>query len=41
MSDFDISNYQLYEADGVFTYKNQNTTLGFVRYNEKADNIFL
>jgi len=37
MSDFDISNYQLDEADGVFMYKNQNTTLGFVRFNEKAE----
>ena len=37
MSDFDILNYQLDDADGVFTYKNQNTTLGFVRFNEKAE----
>ena len=34
MSSFDFSNYELDESDGVFTYKNKNTTLGFVRFNE-------
>jgi GNAT superfamily N-acetyltransferase len=34
MSSFDFSNYKLDESDGVFTYKNENTTLGFVRFNE-------
>jgi GNAT superfamily N-acetyltransferase len=29
-----FSNYKLDESDGVFTYKNENTTLGFVRFNE-------
>ncbi len=27
----------LSEADGVFTYKNDNTTLGFVRFNNKGE----
>jgi hypothetical protein len=34
MSRFDFSNYKLDEADGVFTFKNENTTLGFVRFND-------
>ena len=34
MSRIDFSNYKLDESDGVFTYKNENTTLGFVRFNE-------
>ena len=34
MNSFDFSNYKLDESDGVFTYKNENTTLGFVRFNE-------
>ena len=34
MNIIDFSNYKLDETDGVFTYKNENTTLGFVRFNE-------
>ena len=34
MNSFDFSNYKLDESDGVFTYKNENTTLGFVRFSE-------
>ena len=34
MNSFDFSDYTLGESDGVFTYKNENTTLGFVRFNE-------
>ena len=37
MSSFDFSNYKLDESDGVFTYKNENTTLGFVRFNDKGE----
>ena len=37
MNSFDFSNYKLDESDGVFTYKNENTTLGFVRFNEKGE----
>ena len=36
MNSIDLSTYKLDEADGVFTYKNENTTLGFVRFNEKG-----
>merc|ERR1711938_248464 len=31
MNSFDFSNYKLDESDGVFTYKNENTTLGLVK----------
>ena len=34
MNSFDFSDYKLDESDGVFTYKNVNTTLGFVRFSE-------
>ena len=37
MSSFDFSNYKLDESDGVFTFKNENTTLGFVRFNNKGE----
>ena len=37
MNTIDLSTYKLDEADGVFTYKNENTTLGFVRFNKKAE----
>ena len=34
MNSIEFSNYKLDESDGIFTYKNVNTTLGFVRFNE-------
>ena len=37
MNSVDLINYELEETDGVFTYKNENTTLGFVRFNKKAE----
>ena len=37
MNSVDLINYELEEADGVFTYKNEYTTLGFVRFNKKAE----
>ena len=37
MNNIDISNYILEESDGVFTIKNDNTTLGFVRFNENGE----
>ena len=33
----DLSEYTLKESDGVFTFKNKNTTIGFVRFNEKSE----
>ena len=37
MNSIDFSNYKLDESDDVFTYKNENTTLGFVRFNAKGE----
>ena len=31
------SNYDISFSDGIVTFKNINTTLGFVRYNEDAE----
>ncbi len=32
-----IHNFTINEADGIFTFKNANTTLGFVRFNKKGE----
>ena len=32
-----ISNYIISESDGVITFKNKNTTIGFVRFNQKSE----
>ena len=37
MKNFDLNNYELKETDGVFTLKNINTTIGFVRFNELGE----
>ena len=37
MSKIDLSKYKIDESDGVFTFKNENTTIGFVRFNEKGE----
>ena len=37
MNSIDFLDYKLNESDGVFTYKNENTTLGFVRFNENGE----
>ena len=37
MTNIDISKYKLVESDDVFTFKNENTTLGFVRFNVKGE----
>ena len=37
MSDFDLSKFELIETDDVFTLKNLNTTVGFVRFNKKGE----
>ena len=37
MSNLDNTNYDVDLSDGVITFKNINTTLGFVRYNERAE----
>ena len=37
MINIDNSNYELVESDEVFTFKNENTTLGFVLFNDKGE----
>ena len=37
MNLIDFSDVILSESDGVFTLKNNNTTLGFVRFNNKGE----
>ena len=37
MNKLNNSSYNISFSDGVVTFKNINTTLGFVRYNEKAE----
>ena len=32
-----ISDYEISETDGVITFKNKNTTIGFVRFNNKGE----
>ena len=34
MNILDVSNFEIRETGGVFTFKNENTTIGFVRFNE-------
>ena len=36
MDELNNANYDISCSDGVITFKNINTTLGFVRYNEEA-----
>ena len=37
MQNIDLSNYELTQSDGVFTLKNLNTTIGFVRFNNEGE----
>ena len=37
MSNLDNANYDVDLSDGVITFKNINTTIGFIRYNEAAE----
>jgi ribosomal protein S18 acetylase RimI-like enzyme len=37
MNNLDNTNYDVDLSDGVITFKNVNTTLGFVRYNQEAE----
>ncbi len=34
MTTFEVSNFEIDETEGVFTFKNENTTIGFVRFNK-------
>ena len=37
MNELNNSNYDISFIDGVVTFKNINTTLGYIRYNEEAE----
>ena len=37
MISLEVSNFEIEETEGVFTFKNKNTTIGFVRFNEKGE----
>ena len=37
MKNLDVLDFEIKETDGVFTFKNENTTIGFVRFNEKGE----
>jgi len=37
MNELNNTNYDISFSDGVVTFKNINTTIGFVRYNEEAE----
>ena len=37
MPKIDLSKYKIEESDGVFTFKNDNTTLGFVKFNSTVE----
>ena len=43
MKNFNFKDYKIFETDGVFTFKNINTTIGFIRYknNGKIEYIFV
>ena len=34
MKNLDLKDYEIVKSDGVFTLKNLNTTIGFVRFSE-------
>ena len=31
------SNYEISQIDGVITFKNKNTTIGFIRFNDNGE----
>jgi len=37
MIDNQTFNYDISEIDGVITFKNKNTTIGFIRFNYKGE----
>ena len=37
MAGINFSKYVLDDTDGIFTLKNKNTTLGFVRFNDNGE----
>ena len=41
MSKINLSKYKIDESDGVFTFKNENTTLGFVRFYSIGEVVYI
>ena len=37
MTDNLLSSYEISVIDGVITFKNKNTTIGFIRFNSKGE----
>ena len=37
MNNLVVSNFEIEETEGVFTFKNENTTIGFIRFNGKGE----
>ena len=37
MNNLELSNFKIEQTAWVFTFKNENTTIGFVRFNEKSE----
>jgi len=37
MNELNSANYKISFSDGIVTFKNINTTLGFARYNQEAE----
>ena len=37
MNSLEVSNFKIEETEGVLTIKNENTTIGFIRFNEKGE----
>ena len=37
MNSLEVLNFKIEEIEGVFTFKNENTTIGFVRFNHKGE----
>ena len=37
MINYSINNYEISDVDGVITFKNKNTTIGFIRFNNEGE----
>ena len=37
MNSLGIPNFKIEKTEGAFTFKNENTTIGFIRFNEKGE----
>ena len=37
MINYSINNYEISDVDGVITFKNKNTTIRFIRFNDNGE----